>query len=289
MTGFGHGEACHSGMKFTVELSSVNRKQIDIALSLPPELAELESRIREEIQAAVARGRVNATVLCQRASGDRAVDVALNEPLARAYVHAIRKMQRRLDLPGTLSIDTVLRIPGVFKVTDTAIQADTVWPCIKKALTQALNRLTRMREKEGVHLRADFLKRLQLLERGLAEIEEEAPRMVERYRQQLRERIEKAGIKLPAQDDQLCREVTFFADRSDITEECTRLRSHLKQFQDSFRSTEAVGRRLDFLAQELGREINTIGNKASGIRITNAVVTMKSELEKIREQIQNVE
>lgn len=289
MTGFGRGEAHHGGFKFIVELSSVNRKQMDILVNLPSELAELELPIREEIQAVLARGRVNATVLCQRANGDRAAHVVLDESLARAYVRAIRKMQQRLSLPGTASLDTILRIPGVLKLTDATIEAQSVWPCVKEALGQALARLVWMREKEGTHLKNDLQKRLRFLERSVESIHKQAPQMVDRYRQQLRERIEQAGLKLPLSDEQLCREVTFFADRSDITEELTRLRSHLKQFHDSFQSGEPVGRGLDFLAQEIGREINTIGSKANGIPITQTVVAMKSELEKIREQIQNVE
>ena len=289
MTGYGHGETHHKGLKFTVELNSVNRKQADILINLPREIIELEPRIRDEINSVVSRGRLNVVVAYHRANGKGASPVQLDEAMAKACLHAIRKLQRDLKLDGTITMETILRCPGVLKLIESEIDAEAVWPYIEKALKTALVGLIKMKEKEGRHLREDLLKRLDLLNQGVQAIHKLAPAMIERYREQLHERIRKSGLELSFEDERLMKEIAFFADRSDITEELTRLGSHLVQFRDNIHSSEPVGRSLDFLSQELNREINTIGSKAAHVEISKEVVMMKSELEKIREQIQNVE
>ncbi len=287
MTGYGRGEHVQSGFKFTVELNSVNRKQSDISIKLPAELEELEPRIRDEINTHISRGRINAVVTLHRASAPEHVE--LDTALAKAYLRAIQKLQKELKLNGTLTLDLILRAPGVLKLAETALDAETVWPGVENALRKALDRLVKMREKEGKHLAADLSARLDLLATGIAAIRQAAPEAVKRYREQLHARIKEAGLDLPLDDERLAKEVVFFADRSDITEELTRLESHLQQFRASLKSAEPVGRTLDFLAQEMNREINTIGSKANAAEISQQVVQMKAELEKIREQVQNIE
>ena len=289
MTGYGHGECARDGSKFTVELNSVNRKQADIAVNLPKELTELEPRIRDEINAVLARGKINVVVAYHRSGAKAAEQVTLDEGLARAYLSAIRKLQRQTKLAGEVTLETVLRAPGVLKLAETTVNVETVWPQAQTALRRALAGLVRMREKEGKHLAADLAARLETLVAGVAEIRRAAPEAVKRYREQLRARVAEAGLAVPLDDERLVKEVVFFADRCDISEELTRLESHFQQFRDCLASREPVGRTLDFLSQEMNREINTIGSKANAAEISRVVVVLKAELEKIREQIQNIE
>lgn len=287
MTGYGRGEHVHGGYKFTVEVNSVNRKQSDITVNLPSGLDELEPRIRDEINTQVSRGRINVVVTFHRS--EAAEHVELDTALAKAYLRAIQKLQKELKLNGTLTLDAILRAPGVLKLAESILDADAVWPDVESALRKALDRLVKMREKEGKHLATDLIARLELLAAGVAAIRQAAPETVKRYRNQLHARIKDAGLSVPLDDERLTKEVVFFADRCDITEELTRLDSHLQQFRASLKSAEPVGRTLDFLAQEMGREINTIGSKANAAEISQQVVKMKAELEKIREQVQNIE
>lgn len=289
MTGYGRGEARHKDLKFTVELNSVNRKQSDMIVDLPREMIELEPRIRDIVNTVVSRGRLNIVVTWHRANPTKNSDVCLDEEVAKAYMRAIQKLKRDLKLNGTIHLDMILRCPGILKLAGPELDVELVWPCIKKALKQALTGLLKMREKEGRYLHQDLVKRLGILSNGMAKVKRLIPVMVERYREQLHDRIRHSGIDLTFEDERLLKEVIFFADRSDITEEVIRLESHLAQFREHSNASEPVGRTLDFLAQEIHREINTIGSKANHAEISQVVVFMKSELEKIREQVQNIE
>lgn len=289
MTGYGRGETAKDGFKFTVELNSINRKQSDISINLPKELVELEPRIRDEINAHLSRGRINVVLAFHRSNAKAEEQVELDMALAKAYHRAIQKLQKEIKLDGSLTLDTILRAPGVMKIAESALDAESVWSNVETALRKAISGLVKMREKEGKFLANDLTERLGLLEAGLALIRKVAPEIVTRYRDQLRARIKDAGLEVPMDDERLVKEVVFFADRCDISEEITRLGSHLNQFHDCLKSNEPVGRTLDFLAQEMGREINTIGSKANAAEISQQIVKMKAELEKIREQIQNIE
>ncbi|HUK81648.1 MAG TPA: YicC/YloC family endoribonuclease [Verrucomicrobiae bacterium] len=287
MTGYGRGECAREGLKFTVELNSINRKQSDIAVNLPKELIELEPRIRDEINAHLSRGRINAVVAYHRSAAEERVE--LDEALAQAYLRAIQKLQRKTKLNGPVTLDTILRAPGVLKLAETAVDADALWPSVETALKKALAQLVRMREKEGKFLANDLADRLDIFVAGVEQVRKSAPETVKRYREQLHARVKEAGLDVPLDDERLLKEVVIFADRCDISEELTRLGSHLNQFRDCLKSDEPVGRTLDFLAQEMNREINTIGSKANAAEVSQEVVKMKAELEKIREQIQNIE
>ena len=289
MTGYGRGESAKDGFKFTVELNSINRKQSDISINLPKEFVELEPRIRDEINAHLSRGRINVVVAYHRSSSKAEDSVELDTGLAKAYSRAIQKLHKELKLEGALTLDTILRAPGVMKLAETTVDAEAVWPSVETALRKAVAGLVKMREKEGKFLADDLGVRLGLLETGLELIRKSAPEILKRYREQLHARVKDAGLEIPVDDERLLKEVVFFADRCDISEEITRLASHLKQFRDCLKSNEPVGRTLDFLAQEMGREINTIGSKANAAEISQQVVKMKAELEKIREQVQNIE
>ena len=289
MTGYGRGECSRDGMKFTVELNSVNRKQNDISITMPRELVELEPRMRDEINARVSRGRLNVVVACHLGPSKTTQHVEIDRAVARAYVRAAHELGKETKLPEGLTVDTLLKTPGVVKLTESVIDPETVWSSVESALQKALDALVKMREKEGKFLRDDLLKRLHVCRDKVAKIRTHAPAVVQRYQQQLRERIKSAGVELPVDDERLIKEVVFFADRSDISEELTRLESHLQQFEASLDAKEPVGRTLDFLVQEMGREINTTGSKANDAKISQLVVECKGELEKIREQVQNIE
>jgi uncharacterized protein (TIGR00255 family) len=250
---------------------------------------ELEPRIRDEVNAHLSRGRINVVIAFHRGNTAAEEQVELDVTLAKGYHRAILKLQKEMKLNGSLTLDTILRAPGVMKLAESTVDAESVWPNVEAALRKAITGLVKMREKEGKFLANDFAQRLDFLEAGLELIKKAAPEIITRYREQLRARIRDAGLDVPLDDERLMREVVFFADRCDISEEITRLSSHFKQCRDCLKSNEPVGRTLDFLAQEMGREINTIGSKANAAEISQQVVKMKAELEKIREQIQNIE
>jgi uncharacterized protein (TIGR00255 family) len=277
MTGYGRGECAQDGFKVTVELSSVNRKQAEVSVALPRELELLEAPLRDVIHRAVARGRVNVRVSLHAAEGKISARKHIDVALAKAYTAELVKLAKQLKLSGEVTLDHVLRAPGVFQTDEQLAESENLWPALEKALNLGLAALLKMREREGAHLAKDL-------------IQKQAPATAENYRRSLRERIQNAGLENIAPDDErLLKEIVLFADRSDITEELTRLQSHFTQFADCCKTREPVGRTLDFLAQEMNREINTIGSKANDAAISREVVTLKAELERFLEQAQNVE
>jgi uncharacterized protein (TIGR00255 family) len=290
MTGYGRGDASQDGFKVTVELSSVNRKQAEISVVLPAQMETLEAQIRDVVNRHVARGRLMVRVSLHAGESNLSARMHLNIPLAKAYARELDRLAKYLRFPGSVSLDHLVRAPGVFQTDEQLAVEEDFWPAVRKALLKALAGLVHMREREGAHLAEDLRRRVAAMRRATGNIQKHAPRVAERYRAQLLERIKSAGLDLPAaEDERLLKEVVYFADRSDITEELTRLQSHFKQFEDCRKSKEPVGRMLDFLAQEMNREVNTVGSKANDNLISREVVTLKTELERFREQAQNVE
>jgi uncharacterized protein (TIGR00255 family) len=290
MTGYGRGECARDGFKVTVELSSVNRKQAEISVNLPREIEMLEAPMRDLINRHVARGRVTGRVTLHAGEGKASAKMHLNTTLAKAYAQELSKLAKSLGISDPVTLDHLVRAPGVFQTDEQLAETEDLWPVVEKALKQALAALVKMREREGTHLAADLASRIEIMRKSAGRVQKQAPQSAERYREQLIERIKSAGLPAPAIDDErLLKEVVFFADRSDISEELSRLQSHFKQFEDCRKSGEPVGRTLDFLAQEMNREVNTIGSKANDAVISREVVTLKAELERFREQAQNVE
>jgi uncharacterized protein (TIGR00255 family) len=288
MTGYGRAEVVHAGRKFSVELNSVNRKQSDVVINLPRDLGELEPRIRQTINEKISRGRTNATIALH-SSPNGARNLALDTELARSYHEAMRALQKELNAPGEITISTILQAPGVMRFPEQALNAEEAWPAIDRALRGALSDLIKMREREGKHLAKDLIHRLKAIRRKLKEIHAFHPDVVKRYRAVLLDRIQKAGLPIASDDERLLKEISFFADRADVSEELTRLESHLAQFAHHLRSKEPVGRTLEFITQEMFRELNTLGAKANDAAISQRVIACKAELEKIREQSQNLE
>ena len=288
MTGYGRGQSGTNGTQFSVELNSVNRKQSDVTVALPRELAELEPRVRDLINSAISRGRLNVVVASHAGCGGGQKAV-IDTALARIYYAAMRELQAELGAGGEVGIDTVLRAPGVVRVPEDQVTPAVAWPHVEAALKEALKDLILMREQEGKHLAKDLIHRLKLVRECVRKIHKLHPNVVKKYRQTLLDRIQKAGLDLPVDDERIVKEVIFFADKSDISEELTRLESHFSQFAHHLRKSEPVGRALDFMTQEISREFNTLGSKANDVEISQIVVTCKAEMEKIREQIQNIE
>jgi len=288
MTGYGRGEVDQGGVKISVELSSVNRKQSDIVINLPRDLVELEPRIRQAINERLSRGRTSVLVALQNgANGDR--KLALDTALARSYHDAMRQLQGELNAPGEITISTILQAPGVMRFSEESLSADEAWPAVERALASALTDLVKMRSREGEHLAEDLGIRLKTIRDAVNEVNLLFPEVVRKFRAALFDRISKAGLDLALDDERLLKEVAIFADRSDVSEELTRLESHLTQFTEHLRKEEPVGRALEFITQEVFRELNTLGAKSNDAAISQRVVFCKAELEKIREQIQNLE
>ena len=290
MTGYGRGESAAKGAQIIVELNTVNRKQAEVSLGVPPELESIEPELRDMVLASVSRGRVNGRVTLRRSGANRAVSSAINEGQAKAYRRELAKLAKSLNMPEDLSLETLLRLPGVLEPFEPALDGKAFSGPAKRALGQALEALQAMRGKEGSNLKRDLAKRLAGMRRVAKRVAKRAPAVLKQHRKRLIERLNKANIETPGADDErLLREMVYYTDRMDITEELTRLDSHFGQVEQCLGSTQPVGRKLDFLAQEMFREINTIGSKANDSVISGEVVTLKTELEKIREQVQNVE
>jgi uncharacterized protein (TIGR00255 family) len=249
----------------------------------------LEAQIRDEINRRVSRGRVTVRVAVQSApgvGGKTRVDLAL----AKSYVRDLRRLGKDLGLSDKITLDLLTRLPGVVQPAEEISEAEELWPATATALDAALEMMLQMRAREGAFLAKDLKGRIAQMRRGVARVQRLVPGVVKHYREQLLQRIRDAGLPAPGlEEERLMKEVFYFADRSDVTEELTRLQSHFQQFDDCLKSAEPVGRTLDFLSQEMNREINTLGSKANNSLISREIVGLKAELEKFREQVQNVE
>lgn len=289
MTGYGRGMAMREGLKVEVEISSVNRKQLDLFVSLPKSLALLESRVQEEIARDLSRGRITVDIAVHGSARLMRDSIRVDEGIAAAYLESFRKASRKLGVAPDIAFRDLVALPGVLHTESIGEDVETVWPLMLQALRKALKELVTMRTREGARLAQDLTARLGFLKERMASIRSAAPAVVQRYRANLRARIKAALQESPLPEERIERELVLFADKSDITEELTRLDSHLGQATKIFRSREPAGKSLDFLAQEMYREINTIGSKANDAAITQHVVVFKTELERLREQVQNIE
>ncbi|GEP41427.1 hypothetical protein BGE01nite_07180 [Brevifollis gellanilyticus] len=290
MTGFGRGEARQESTSTTwvVECSSVNRKQLEVGVSLPRDLNDLEPQIRNQVAAVCSRGRVSVQIRSdQPSSGDNMP--RLDQIVAAKYVQELKAMAKHLGISQDISLSEIVRLPGVLVSEARETVAEEVWPVLQPALEAALKQFLEMRAAEGGHLREEMETRLATIESLAAKIAELAPSVPANQREVLLQRLEKAGLPLPLDDERIVKEIALFADRTDISEELSRAASHVKQFRAYLASDEPVGRSLDFLVQEFFREFNTMGSKCNHAAIAHNVVAAKTELEKIREQIQNVE
>ena len=292
MTGYGRGDSAAAEATVVVELKAVNRKQSELVVMLPPSWEVLETRIREAVARVVSRGRCEIRVSLDVADGGQAGH-RINREAAQAYAREWSEVAAQLGLTGTgaqISLELLARCPGVLQSQTRPVDPEVTWPATQAALSAALDTFDGMRRREGEALERDLDGRLAQIRSALDRVRALAPEVVNRYRQQLAQRLQAAGLEgVTVDDERILRELVVFADRSDTSEEIARLESHFQQYDDCRKSREAVGRKLDFLAQEFHREINTIGSKANDARIAAEVVLMKTELERFREQVQNIE
>jgi uncharacterized protein (TIGR00255 family) len=288
MTGYGWGEAGIQGKKFTVELKAVNHRYNEVVLRVPRNLSPLEDRIRKLIQSRVSRGRIDGFLNVED-SGGKTSGVKVDKELAGAYYKAIKELQKSLDIEGKIKLKNLVDLPGVMVLEDPAQNIDEWWPAILKALETALESLIQMRAEEGKQLASDLLARVERVSALNAKIRDRSPVVVEEYRERLGVRLNDYMKESSLTSERLAAEAALFADRSNITEETVRLDSHFRQARSCLEAAEPVGRKLDFIVQEMNREINTIASKANDLEISSWAVEIKSELEKIREQVQNIE
>jgi len=286
MTGFGCYEYSEDDITFTIEIKTVNHRYFDLFLRMPKQIQAFEDRVRSIVSNKIQRGKVDVYITCDNKAED-AIDVVLDERLARAYSDALKAMADHLGIKDDISVSTLARFPDILKV-EKKEDDERIGNILEKAVDQAVSSLVEMREKEGEKLKESMVLNLQNVRAYLDKVRERAPLVVREYKEKLEARIEElAGMKVdPAR---LAMEVALFADKCSIDEEIVRLESHIDQMNDLLEKGSPVGKKLDFLIQEMNREVNTIGAKASDLDITRCVVELKSEIEKLREQVQNIE
>jgi uncharacterized protein (TIGR00255 family) len=289
MTGFGRGSRSGENFTVSVDLKTVNNRFLDVHLRAGSEMSALEVPIKRRISNRLSRGRVDVTVSLER-SGEVAYE--LNRPLIAGFVSAMQSMQQEFNLTGNPDINVIARLPGALQPVRDSLD-DVIISAVESVVDDALDELEEMREREGGALKSDLAARLDAIERQVPLIELSAGTLVEQYRQRLSKRINELvsrdGQSIEVDAGRLAQEVAYLADRSDISEEIGRLKSHLEQFRETIESEGEVGKRLDFLLQELNREANTVLSKSTDMAIKEAALSIKGEVEKLREQVQNVE
>jgi len=289
MTGFGRAETIADDLSVVVEIRTLNNRYLDIAVRLPHSYNFLEDRIKKEVASHLFRGRVEVTIQINNGV-DTIQDFEVNIPLAKAYMRALSELRNALNIRDEFRLETFLTIKDIINPVKREEDSELVWERLCPCLQEALQKVHKMRICEGEVLYQDIIKRINRIEEGLNRIQEMASSLIVQYQTRLKERVlalTQGTVELDP--NRIAQEAAFLAERSDITEEVTRIRSHTEQFRKIIDSEGPVGRQLNFLLQELNREFNTIGTKAGGAMISQEVVLMKSELEKMREQVQNVE
>lgn len=288
MTGFGRAEHATNSTLARVEAASVNRKQSEVVIHLPRAYAELETSIRKTVLQHISRGRVNISIHLDKPNGANEA-IRINTDRARALEAAFTELSDAIDRHIKPSSTDFLRTPEILQFDEQAIEADKALEAINPALESALQQMIAMRAQEGKHLLDDIEARISILENITHQTTGHAPTVLTKQRDNLHRRLNESELEIDLDDERIIKEIAFFADRCDISEEITRLNSHFEKFREYLASDEPVGRPLDFLCQELNREFNTIGSKANDATLAQLIVNAKTELEKIREQVQNVE
>ena len=287
MTGYGHCEYTENDISFTIEIKTVNHRYIDIFLKMPKQLSVFEDMIRSLVSAKIQRGKIDIYITYDNKSSDFQ-EVILDEGLAKAYCDALRKISDGLGLRDDISATSLARFPDILKV-EKQENNEEVGKILEKAFSMALDELVQMRTREGEKLKESLLANLSTIEDYIEKIKEKAPLVVKEYKEKLEMRLNELIDLQRVDPARIATEVALFADKCSIDEELVRLKSHIIQMREMLDVGSPVGKKADFLIQEMNREVNTIGSKASNIDITRNVVELKSEIEKLREQIQNIE
>lgn len=289
MTGFGRGEYKDDNYYFLVECKTINHKYADINIRMPRKILFLEEKVRNSVKNYIRRGRADIYIKFE-VIGNEDISLKLDEDLAAQYVDILKRIKDKFDLSDDISVTSVAKFPDVVSTEEKEEDEDLIWSKLNEAIEESFTRLKEMRTEEGNKLAEDIVMRCDYLSKYIEEIEGFSDRVVEDYREKLNTRISDL-VEDPSVIDEsrLAQEVAIYADKSSITEEIVRFKSHIDQLKKTVIKNESIGRKIDFLIQEMNRETNTIGSKSSDLNITNLVVEVKSELEKIREQIQNIE
>ena len=289
MTGYGRAECQKDDYTYLAEIRSVNNRFIEINTRLPKAHMDLEQPLKKLIKSYCSRGSINLSISIGNSNENTGEwEVKPNLPLAAQYVTALQQIRDSLKLEGKIDLKSIVGIRDIVKIEPLAIDPAN-HELILNIATEALDSLQKMRKEEGINLQKDLEQRIDAIENHAAEIESWHPEVVKEYQNKLKERIKSLNEGMESDETRIAQETALLADRCDITEEITRLKSHLNQFRKFFNTNEPIGRKLEFITQEINREVNTVGSKSSNIKISNRVIEIKSELEKIREQVQNIE
>lgn len=288
MTGYGRSRQVLDGREITVEIRSVNHRYLEYSARIPRMYGYLEEKLKTFLQSSVSRGKVEVTVTIQNLTGGDTV-VQINQALAKGYLDAMRSQAEYLGLKDDLTLSTLTRFNDVFTLQKLEEDQQVVWNSVQQVARQALDQFLEMRRREGERLKLDLLQKLELLNGHVAAVEEQSPKTVAAYRERLLQKMEELLADRCIDQQRILLEAGLYAEKIAVDEETVRLKSHLEQFAQMMEQSGPVGRKLDFLVQEINRETNTIGSKAQDLAVTRRVVEMKSEIEKIREQIQNIE
>ena len=288
MTGYGSAKGTVEGLEITVELKSVNNRYLDTSVRLPRSFLFAEEAIKAAVQSHISRGKVDVFVSVDTsAAGDMTVKV--NEPLLKGYIEAILHISQEYSLENDMTAMSVSRFPDVLTVEKKDLDAEAISAGISAIADEALRDFDAMRQREGAKLRDDVLSRLETIDRLVSTVEREAPKTVAEYRKRLEQKMQEVLGSTGIDDNRILAEAAIFADHIAVDEETVRLRSHMSQLSTMINGSSPTGRKIDFLIQEFNREANTIGSKCQNSEIAHVVVDLKSEIEKIREQIQNIE
>ncbi len=288
MTGYGRSRQVLDGREITVEIRSVNHRYLEYSARIPRMYGYLEEKLKTFLQSSVSRGKVEVTVTIQNLTGGDTV-VQINQALAKGYLDAMRSQAEYLGLKDDLTLSTLTRFNDVFTLQKLEEDQQVIWNSVQQVARQALDQFLEMRRREGERLKLDLLQKLELLNGHVAAVEEQSPKTVAAYRERLLQKMEELLADRCIDQQRILLEAGLYAEKIAVDEETVRLKSHLEQFAQMMEQSGPVGRKLDFLVQEINRETNTIGSKAQDLAVTRRVVEMKSEIEKIREQIQNIE
>lgn len=288
MTGFGRGHEVLNGRDITVEIRSVNHRYYEFSSKLPRAYTFTEEKLKSLLQGKISRGKVEVAVLVQNVTAV-SEKITANKEVISEYITALREIQGELNLTDDLALSSVLRLPDAFTVVKEEADEEQMWADLKTVTEEALVNFISMRENEGARMKADISGRLDTIEKNVAFVEERSPVIVENYRKRLYDKMCEVLQGKDVDENRILLEAGIFSEKTAVDEETVRLRSHIAQFREMLESTEPIGRKLDFLVQEMNRETNTIGSKVQDIEVTKVVVEQKAEIEKIREQIQNIE
>ena len=288
MTGYGRGQQIIDGREITVEIKSVNHRYFEFSARVPRAYGYLEEKLKSFVQSKVSRGKVDVGVTIFNIEGKDA-QIEVNQSIAVGYIDALRKANETIGLNDDLSLSQLIRLPDIFNVVKTTEDEEVIWNLVKTVAEEPLDNFVSMRETEGQKMKDDIKSRLAYISELVGKVEKRSPMVTEAYRERLYNKISEILNDKKIDEQRILTEAAIFSEKTAVDEETVRLKSHIQQFTTLLDTKEAVGRKLDFLIQEFNRESNTIGSKAQDVEITRIVVELKSEIEKIREQIQNIE